>query len=226
MPCSFSYAIGWQTSGLASRIGSSSILLVLSLSLRWLKLPTTVILIPLEECAPLTGATLFFPPSLTPQPRTAVAFRTGADKGICPATFSLPLMAEALRCVTIKGTMTTANPENNIASWKNETGSVISIRKINLQGSNNGMDAGDSQVVEISMDPTIASNVDQDETRRVIAQVRAPADAHTTDGGHVCTNLLSFAKGQWELQPGEDLHLNKSGAFAGQMDAQVWWHIN
>lgn len=135
-------------------------------------------------------------------------------------------MAETLRCVTIKGTMTTASPENNIASWKNETGQNISIRKIDLQMSGNGMDAGDSLVGEVSMDPTIASNIDQDETRRVVTSIRAPADAHTTDGGHVGNKVLSFAKSQWELEPGEDLHLNKSGAFAGQIDAQVWWHIN
>ncbi len=136
-------------------------------------------------------------------------------------------MAERLRCITLKSAiLVSPSSQPNLARFKNETGKQISIRKVFLSISANGMDAGDSAEVELSQDPTALSSVDQDETRRVVARVRAPESAVGTDGGHVGEKVASFARGQWELEPGEDVHLNKDGAVSGDVLCQIWYHLN
>ncbi len=140
-------------------------------------------------------------------------------------------MAEELRCVTIKGNMTSGPAvEDNIANFQNGGGRDISIRKVDLGISGNGMNAGDSAQLELSMDPTILSNVNGDQTKRVVTGIRAPEQttASTTSGGHFNSKLESFAKGQWILEPGDDLHLNvsKTTTTSGQVDCQVWYHFN
>ncbi len=137
-------------------------------------------------------------------------------------------MAEELRVVTIKGTLTTTATQDNIALFINQTGEDISIRKVHLSLSANGLNAGDSSIVELSQDPTVASNVNGDQTKRVIAQVRAPESAAVIAGGHVANTIMSFAKGQWVLEAGEDVHINKSSeaTASGTVDCQLWYHIN
>ncbi len=140
-------------------------------------------------------------------------------------------MAERLRCVTIKSTVAAGQTvDDNIASFINQTGDRISLRKIHLKMSGNGMNAGDSAVAELSRDPTILSNVNGDQTRRVAIEIRAPEQttASTTSGGHVAQVLASFAKDQFPLEAGQDIHLNTSSTSSTSMniETQVWWHIN
>lgn len=137
-------------------------------------------------------------------------------------------MAEELRCITIKATMSTGTSENDLASFKNDAARDLSIRKVHLMLSTNGGDNSDSAVAELSMDPTIASNIDQNETPRVMVQDRWPPDAGANDGGHYNSTVQSFAKGQWILRPGNDVHLNdsKSTNVTGQIDCVIWYHYN
>ncbi len=140
-------------------------------------------------------------------------------------------MAEELRYETLKGTMLSGQTQqDDLARFVNETGKDISIRIATLTMSGNGMDAGDSAVGEMSKDPTISSNVNNDTTPRIQASIRAPEQltAGTTSGGSVDRRVQTYAKGQWVLRPGEDLHLNvsKTSTTSGQIDGEVWWHVN
>lgn len=140
-------------------------------------------------------------------------------------------MAERLRCVTIKATIASGQTaDDNVASFINQTGDTISIRKVHLALGGNGMNAGDSALLELSRDPTNSSNVNGDQTRRIVISMRAPEQttASTTAGGHVTQVVVSFAKDQFPLEAGQDLHLNASSTSTTSMSArcQVWWHIN
>ncbi len=140
-------------------------------------------------------------------------------------------MAEELRCVTIKATIASGQTvDDNVASFTNGGGKDISIRKVHLKGNGNGMDAGDSFEVELSMDPTILSSANGDQTKRVAVEGRSPEQltASTTSGGHVAQILESFAKSQWILEPGDDVHINSSSTSTTSILAtvQLWYHFN
>lgn len=134
-------------------------------------------------------------------------------------------MAERLRWETLAGTMTSTDPLNNIASFENTTAKMMHFRDVWVMGSFNGMDAGDSAEAELSKSATIATYINGDSTWRVGIAVRAPADAETTDGGHVATNSKKYAKNQVTLVPGESVHLNKAGVMTGQLKAIIGYHF-
>ncbi len=137
-------------------------------------------------------------------------------------------MAEELRYEILKGTLTAGTVNDDMARFVNETGKDISVRKATLFISGNGMNAGDSAVAELSKDPTILSNTNNDTTPRIGVGIRAPESAAVVAGGHTNRTIESFAKGQWTLRPGEDLHINasKTTNVTGQVEAEVWWHVN
>lgn len=124
--------------------------------------------------------------------------------------------------------MSSGTVENDLANFRNTAARTLSIRKVHLMMSTNGGDNSDSAVSELSMDPTVASNINGNETPRVMVQDRFPPDAGANDGGHYTSTVQSFAKGQWMLRPGNDVHLNvsKSTNITGQIDCVVWYHYN
>lgn len=137
-------------------------------------------------------------------------------------------MAEELTWETLAANFNAGNnPENNLANFENTTKGMIFIRDIDLWGSFNGMDAGDSAELELSKSATNAVSVNGDSTFRIHTGARSPEHitAGATDGGHFAQTDKKYAKGQLTLKPGETLFMNKSGDISGQGKAVIGYHF-
>jgi len=134
------------------------------------------------------------------------------------------LMAEKLRWETLAATLT--GNANNLTNFENTAAKTMFIRDLYLMGSFNGLDAGDSDELELSKSATGASNADGDSTFRVQVAVRAVEQLSTAvDGGIVDETDRKYAKGQVTLEPGETLFMNQLGGSAsGQGKAIIGYH--